>query len=187
MEQTINWDNKKPKDKSKWVLVYTKPNQENKADINLQNQGFQTFLPKISHTQLDNRSVKIEVMFPRYIFVLVNELKSKWSAINSTKGVSQLIYFGQNIAHVPDYVIESIREQLDSRGILNLKIFEKEYIQGDKLFLKDGLFKGQEAIFLSRKSKDRVNVLLKLINNNVIADISSSEVGKKTIHPSIKF
>ena len=84
-------------------------------------------------------------------------------------------------------MVEVIRKKLDSNGVLNQKIYEREYTQGDKLFLKNGLLKGQEAVFLSRKSKDRVNVLIKLINNSLVADISSSEVGRKTIYPATKF
>ena len=34
---------------SKWILVYTKAQEEQKAKRNLQNQGFETFLPMIAY------------------------------------------------------------------------------------------------------------------------------------------
>ena len=38
---------KKEKKETIWVLIYTKANEEKKANENLQNQGFKTFLPLI--------------------------------------------------------------------------------------------------------------------------------------------
>ena len=37
-----------------WILVYTKPNQETRANENLRNQGFKTFLPLICSSNRGN-------------------------------------------------------------------------------------------------------------------------------------
>ena len=179
--------NKENENNIKWVLVYTKPNQEDKAQLNLENQGFTTLLPKISFIKPDSKAFNKEVMFPRYLFLKIDQLDSKWHKINSTKGVSHLIYFGQTISEVPNYAVEEIRKKLDDNGVFNLKTYQREYIRGDKIFLKNGPLKGHEAIFLSRKSKNRVNILIKFINASQVADIASSEIRSKTISPTVKF
>ena len=37
---------------SKWVLVHTKAREEERAQKNLQNQGFETFLPMIAYEKI---------------------------------------------------------------------------------------------------------------------------------------
>ena len=44
-----------------------------------------------------------------------------------------------------------------------------------------------EAIFLSKKSKDRVRLLLKLLNTTVLAEIDESSLRKKTSVEKLKF
>ena len=55
--------------KSVWLLVYTKPNQETIAKTNLENQEFIVFLPmlKVSYDTEDLAEVR-RVLFPRYLF-----------------------------------------------------------------------------------------------------------------------
>ena len=171
---------------SKWFLAYTKPNQENKAELNLKNQGFITFLPKISFKKLNSKLTKLKIMFPRYIFIRVNIDRPDWHKINSTKGVNHLIKFGENIAEVPDIIIQSIKEKLDIDHIYSQKTQERDYISGEKLFIKDGQLKNKEVIFLNKKGKDRANVLLKLINTYAKADIPSSDIGKRILNEKLK-
>ena len=54
-----------------WILVYTKSRQEERAQENLEKQGFDTFLPRISSDQ--GSSKLIEAMFPRYLFLKINQ------------------------------------------------------------------------------------------------------------------
>jgi transcription elongation factor/antiterminator RfaH len=79
---------------NRWHLVYTKPRQEETAFINLTNQNYESYLPFISKEKiLQGKKVVIkEPMFPRYIFVrLNNDGSQNWSPIRSTKGVSHPI------------------------------------------------------------------------------------------------
>ena len=73
---------KQPKDISNWYLVNTKARQEETANQNLSNQGFQTFLPKISYDLKKNVSKpNIEVMFPSYLFVKIDIKNDNVSSI----------------------------------------------------------------------------------------------------------
>ena len=55
---------------SNWYLVYTKPKQENIAYLNLQQQGFQAYLPLYKNLKntLASGLIGFEPMFPRYVF-----------------------------------------------------------------------------------------------------------------------
>ena len=61
-----------------------------------------------------------------------------------------------------------------------------DYKKGDSLIVKEGLFGGVDAIFLSDKPKDRVRLLLKLLNTTVISEISKSDIGHKEVVKKFK-
>ena len=83
------------KENSKWILVYTKVKQEQRAKRNLENQGFEIFLPMIAFAkQNQTKSITLKPMFPRYLFVHINTALDKWTRIESTIGVSHLVVFG---------------------------------------------------------------------------------------------
>ena len=78
----------------KWLLVFTKPKQEKRAKENLENQGFETFLPMISYDRTNkSKSISLEAVFPRYIFTKINTKLDNWTLIKSTRGVSHLVFF----------------------------------------------------------------------------------------------
>ena len=81
---------------SKWILVYTKVKQEQRAKRNLENQGFEIFLPMIAFAkQNQTKSITLKPMFPRYLFVHLDQCHDNWGPIRSTIGVSHLVKFGQ--------------------------------------------------------------------------------------------
>ena len=55
----------------KWFVVQIKPNSCNLASRNLERQGFETFIPKMSITNRKNNKfvAKDVCVFPGYIFV----------------------------------------------------------------------------------------------------------------------
>ena len=175
---------------SDWFLAYTKPNQENKANRNLENQGFKTFLPKIALSQIKPKGKKLIMMFPRYIFIRIDSNDPRW--INQAEGhlkrlIGHLIKFGKKIMPVPDEIIQSIKEKLNEHDVYIEESSEIEYKEGEIFFIKTGQLKNQEAIFLSKKGKERVNVLIKLINSYAKADIPLSDIGKKIVNKELKF
>ena len=91
---------------SKWFLIYTKVQQEQRAKKNLESQGFEPFLPLIAFAQSNSsKSITSKAMFPRYLFVKINTELDKWTRIKSTRGVSHLVVFGQRLAEIPNQVI----------------------------------------------------------------------------------
>ena len=174
-------------EKSKWLLVYTKAQEEQRAKKNLENQGFETFLPLIAFAKLNqSKSVALKAMFPRYLFVKINTELDKWTRIKSTRGVSHLVVFGQKFAEIPNQVILYLKSAADENDIFRQTISIKEFQKGDKLIVEKGIFKDKEATFLSKKSKERVRILLKFVNHLITAEIPASDVGKKEIIETFK-
>ena len=167
---------------SKWVLVYTKAQEEQKAKRNLQNQGFEIFLPLIAFARSNqSKSTTLKTMFPRYLFVKINMELDKWSRIKSTRGVSHLVVFGQRVAEIPNQVIVYLKSRADENDIFRQKIMRQEFQRGDKLVIEKGVFKNKEATFLAKKSKERVQILLRFVNHLITADIPACDVGQKEI------
>jgi transcriptional antiterminator RfaH len=172
---------------SKWLLVYTKAKEEQRAKKNLENQGFEIFLPMIAFTKLNqSKSITLKAMFPRYLFVKINTELDKWTRIQSTRGVSHLVIFGQRLAEMPNQVIAYLKSKADENDIFNQKTTRRQFHKGEKLVVKTGTFKGMEATFLSKKSQERVRVLLRFINHLITAEIPASDVGEKEIIEAFK-
>jgi len=172
---------------AEWFLIYTKAKEEKRAKKNLENQGFATYLPMIAYEKMDqSKSISLETMFPRYLFIKINLERDNWTHIKSTRGVSHLIVFGQKLATIPHQVMKFLRTKTDENDIFRQEITRREFQKGEKVIIKNGILKGQEAIFSSKKSKERVTVLLRLMNHLTIAEISVSSIGQKEIIETFK-
>ena len=125
-------------------------------------------------------------LFPRYLFVNLHLSLENWNAINSTYGVRNIVMFSEKFTSVPDAIITMIKQQLDGSHVYKEDISFTEYQKGDPVSIKDGRFAGVDAIFLSKKSKDRVRLLLKLLNTSVVTEINQSDLGKKEIIKKFK-
>jgi len=169
-----------------WVLIYTKVKQEKKANENHQKQGFKTFLPLMNTVSKTNKITSTVPVFPRYLFAQINLGLDNWSTINSSYGVSHIVMFGETFTSVPPSIIRFIQEKLNKEGIYKENISVVNYKKGDSLTIKEGLFAGVEAIFLSDKPKDRVRLLLKLLNTSVISEVDRSDIGHKEVVKKFK-
>ena len=151
-----------------YYLIHTKPNQEQIATNNLIAQSFTVFYP----TAIING--KTIALFPRYIFVELDENTQNWMPIRSTKGVGNFVRFGLRFAKVPNQIIDLIRAQQQQTidKIINLS----SHHQGDTVEIQIGTFKGQQAIFQNYNTKDRVIVLLNLIGQQQKITLDEREV-----------
>ena len=159
-----------------WYLIYTKPSQEDLAFDNLARQGYVTYLPKVlGLKKRGGRSVKVPTaMFPRYLFIQLDNQEDDWGPIRSTIGVQKLVRFGLEAARVPNNLINHIRSKENETGIVCLP--DKEYKKGDKVLINSGPFEGYEAVFSEKQSKDRVIVLLGIAEKHVAINLDQFEI-----------
>src|SRR5258708_16747291 len=95
---------------ARWYLVHTRPNSERKAELNLEAQGFKTFLPQIERTARHARRLTTvrRPLFPRYLFVRLDVGRDRWLSVNSTFGVSRLFTQEGRPVAVPFGIVETL-------------------------------------------------------------------------------
>ena len=114
--------------KPQWFLLYTRPHQEERAKENLENQGYEVFLPMIAYKKISQpNSISIEPMFPRYMFITINTERDNWVHIKSTRGVSHMVVFGDNLTVVPNSVMDYLKSKVDDNDVLKLKTIRKTF------------------------------------------------------------
>lgn len=138
-----------------WYLVQTKPRQEEVARQNLINQSFETYLPRVD---IDGKFIPL---FPRYIFLYLDDTNQNWTPIRSTKGVSNFVRFGIKFAKVPDEVVKTIKDQ--ESDTIDKFIDLSKFHKGDKVEIQDGPLKGQVGLFDRYNSDKRVVILFKIL------------------------
>ena len=123
----------------KWFVAQVKPNSYDLANRNLERQGFETFLPKMSVTNRNNNKfvAKEVYVFPGYIFVSFDTKLATWNRINSTYGVSRLISFNKKPAEIPSNLIFELKKRYYS----NQPLPENDKLQtGDRIKMYTGPF-----------------------------------------------
>jgi len=149
---------------TKWYLVYSKPRQENVAEINLDRQGYKVWLPRMqaSRRRAGRWTEAIEPVFPRYLFVQLNAGGDNFSPIRFTRGVNGLVRIGMEPAVVADAVVDGLRGAADPRtGLLLPKLAELRI--GDPVEITEGPFQGLQGIFLAKSGEERVLMLLDIL------------------------
>lgn len=161
-----------------WYLVHTKPNQERCALVNLEQQGYQCYLPMISSERFRQGILKVvdEPLFPRYLFIRLSKDGSarSWAPVRSTKGVSRLVNFGTEPAKVDDRLVELLRMQ----GTLMQSKPERLFKQGEQVLLTEAPFNGIEGIYQIADGQHRAMVLIELLSRPVVVRVSSAGLRK---------
>lgn len=166
-------------DNRKWRAVLCRPRQERKAEAHLENQGFEVFLPRMrARSRLRGKwTTRIEPLFPRYLFVRLEEFTDDWSTIRSTRGVIGLVRFGNEFPSLDDVIIHELRARHDGQGVIDLS--EAMDIQADDTIeITNGAMAGLRAVFRARNGDERVVVLLKLLNNEREIELPRDHVRK---------
>lgn len=159
-----------------WYLVYSKPRGENLAKSNLERQGFETYLPMVRQPRRrgGRRIIRIEPLFPRYLFIRLDTETDNWAPIRSTLGVSSLVRFGMEPAMVPDDLIQYIRSRDDEGGVQDLPVDEPH--QGDRVRITEGPMMGYEGIFVAKTSSERVLVLLDIVGHKSRVNVEAGKL-----------
>lgn len=158
-----------------WLVATTHPHSEAIAVENLIRQGFAPYCPMIRKRRSHARKVDtvLRPLFPGYVFIRLEAGGMRWRPILSTTGVRTLVRFGDEPA------------TLDARFILGLKAREEDgavvrpavpYQVGQDVQIEGGPFDGLVARILSLEDKDRIVVLLEVMNRGVKAKIDSRQV-----------
>ena len=142
-----------------WYAVHSKPKQELRAVENLENQGFESWLPMLTVEKLRHGRLTevVEPMFSRYLFIRLDTEHSNWSPIRSTIGVSRLVSFGNRPAPIADTLIQALR-QLPERAP------ERLFRVGQDVSFIDGPLKGLQGVYQAESGEARAMILVELMS-----------------------
>ncbi len=149
-----------------WYVVQTRPRQESRALEHLERQGFCCVLPMLRVEKI-RRGARLwidEPLFSRYLFVELGGPDAKWSALRSTRGVSQLLRFGGVPAKMPATWMAEFR----SSSRAPVRLFEA----GQRVAVTTGAFAGIEGIYQTPDGEARAMVLLELLGKPCKASFS---------------
>lgn len=162
----------------RWYLIHTKPSGEVLALTNLQRQGYHVYLPRLLQTvrRGGRRYERIGPLFPRYLFLQLNEGQQSLRPVTSTVGVACIVRFGSRHAVVPDEVISDLQAAADGESGLHRLTRDAALAPGALVRIQRGPFDGLEGVFQREAGADRVVILLSLLGQNAPVCVSADLV-----------
>jgi len=167
-------------DGEQWFVVHTLPYQEKRAQIQLENQRYRTFLPKREKTIRHARKLTTVVapFFPRYMFIILDPEHDRWRPVNSTLGVAGMVMQGDQPQPVPPEIVETLIATTGSDGLLKLR---PQLNVGDRVRLTQGPFAEYLGTLDRLDDSGRVRVLLDMLGRRVPILVEGHHVGRVLI------
>lgn len=147
-----------------WYAVHTKPRQEVRASVQLANQGFEVFAPRLRERRRRQSRLEWVVgpLFPRYVFIRADAQQQSLASVRSTLGCSDLVRCGFAPIVVPNAVIDALQARQND-GVIALPEPQRDWAAGTALDVIGGPFEGMRVLFQQRSGAGRVRVLLELM------------------------
>ena len=148
-----------------WYLIHAKPGEDQRAEANLARQGYRVFLPRVRLRKRRRHGMVTvtESLFPRYLFIELDDLAENWSPIRSTPGVASLVRSGGAATMVPQQVVDAVRARTDDGQSVDLT-GSSDYRRNERVRIIDGPFRDLEGLFVTRSGDERVVVLMNLMH-----------------------
>lgn len=164
------------------ILLYSKIKKEKIAQENLERQGYKTYLPLINYKtrRCSKPVVTIEPLFPRYLFIHLSQISDNWSPIRSTIGVSKIVSFDYIPAQVPDFFVSTLMKNENEEGVQCLPVCG--YQSGEVVQIIDGPIEGYRGIFMAETSRERVIILLSMLNKQAKLTLPVNSIERVNTH-----
>lgn len=143
-----------------WYVLYTKPKAEIKVADALEKMNVEVYCPTVSEIrQWTDRKKKVTIpLFRSYVFVRLRE-KDRHKVFE-VSGVVRYLYWLGKPALVRDAEIETIQKWLNGDELEEVKVCH--LAPGDRVNIKSGVFKDEEAIVKEVGTKRIKLILLSL-------------------------
>jgi transcriptional antiterminator RfaH len=162
---------------ARWVVVNTQPHRESLALKNLEQQKFSSYCPMIRKTVRHARKSRevLRPLFPGYLFVQVDPNVQRWRPLLSTYGVRSIVGSGEQLSFLDTAFIESLKAR-EIEGVIERP--RQPYRIGQEVKLAGGAFEGLVATIIDMDEKDRLVVLLDLLNRPVKVKLHAGGVSE---------
>lgn len=153
---------------STWHVVQVHSHAESKAQMHLVRQGFATYLPRYLKRRRHARRTEIvpAPLYPSYLFVTFNRAIHRWRSIHSTVGVARLVCNGEVPAVIDVSIIDALKCRENDQGFIQLER-RPQFAPGDKIRVREGVFRDCLGLFESMGDRERVAILLELLGRKV--------------------
>jgi transcriptional antiterminator RfaH len=152
----------------RWYLIYTKPSSEALALKHLLRQRYDAYVPRVVQTvrRAGRCHERIGPLFPRYLFLRLNEGQQALAPVSSTVGVAGIVRFGARYTIVPDHVVHELQTRADPVTGLHRLNCGSKMMPGAAVRIRLGPLDGLEGVFEREAGADRVVVLLSLLGQS---------------------
>ena len=158
-----------------WIVINTHPHRESLALQHLQRQGFETYCPVMHKRRSHARRVEMVLrpLFPNYLFVRADWEHMRWRPILSTCGVRSIVRAGEELSFVHHDFVASLKLREIDGAIVRPA---SPYQVGQKVEIAGAAFAGLVATIIEMDEKDRIVVLLNLMNRSTRVTLRQNAV-----------
>ena len=139
----------------------------------MEQQNVVIFLPLHKYEKIENGNIVIkeEPLFSGYIFAQIDTENVNWTSVRSTRGVSNIVKFGNDPAVVDQVTIDNLKK-IDS-------LSPEPYIKhGDLVRVTSGSFRGIDAIYQASDGESRSYILLEFMHQNQRLSLDNAKLMK---------
>jgi transcriptional antiterminator RfaH len=158
-----------------WIAINTNPHRERMVLDNLERQRLSAYCPMIRKQRSHARRVEMVLrpLFPGYLFAQANGDLTRWRPILSMHGVRTVVRAGDDPSFIDDEFITGLKlREIDGAVVRP----PSPYRIGQEVRITSGPFDGFISRILELDEKDRLVVLLDVMQRGVKIKLSSEIV-----------
>lgn len=158
-----------------WHAVYVKSRAEKKAQLDLQGQGIETYLPlqrKLRQWSDRKKWVELPVM-AGYLFVKV--CRKEYDLVLQSNNVVSYVRFEGKAAIVPDAQIEYLKLML-SQDVTEVEITREKLKPGQMVEVISGPMIGLKGKLQKMKGKSKVAIELEQLGYSALIEIEAKDI-----------
>lgn len=161
-----------------WYALYTKPRNEKKAAEELQQKGYEVYLPLITTVrQWSDRKKKVQIpLFNSYLFIHT-EYEKHYTDILSVAGVVKFVRIGKETAAIRDEQINYIRTFLTHEADLTV-VSQTQFALGEAVTISEGPFKGMTGRLAAYRKSNYFAVEIEQLGANLLVTLPASYMSK---------
>jgi transcriptional antiterminator RfaH len=158
-----------------WHLLRTKAGEERRAREQVSRLTTEVLLPlvRVRVRRWERMTETVAALFPGYMFARFN-LGRDYSLLRYTRGVRQIVCFGEEPAVVPHWIIDELKLRCANGPI---ELAARRLVAGERVIVIEGPFRQFEGIFERHLSgPERVAILLSIMGAGRRAVLPASMV-----------
>ncbi len=159
----------------RWVAINTHAHREHIALEHLRRQQFDAYCPMLRRRRSHARRIDMVLrpLFPNYLFVRADAQLARWRPILSTHGVRTIVRAGEELSFVEGGFIACLKAREIEGAIVRPAC---PYHVGQRVEITTGPFDRLVATIIAMDEKDRLVVLLEMMNRTIKVKVDGASV-----------